>query len=106
MWLSSISRADPTASHGFPTPRLPVTTGKGSKVDGVDTIQGTSDNHTPYEDGSFTWAIPWYFKVGTGSEKQFATINHVKTIDATGKLTISKGGTTKSSELNDPTSNY
>ncbi len=45
-------------SAGSWVPVGPVTTGKGSKVDGVDTIQGGSDNHTPYVDGSFTWAIP------------------------------------------------
>ena len=83
-----------------------VVAGKGSKEDAIDTIQGGSDNHTPYVAGTFTWAIPWSFRVGTGSPKVFATLNHVKTIDATGKLTISKGGTTKSAQLNDPTSNY
>ena len=98
--------------NGFPHPVGPwapvgsVTAGKGSKVQGIDTIQGGSDNHIPYEDGLFTWTIPWYFKVGTGSEKQFENVDQVKTIDATGKLNISKDGTTKSAELNDPTSNY
>lgn len=83
-----------------------VTTGKGSKVNAVDTIQGGSDNHTPYVNGTFTWAIPWYFKVGTGAEKQFATINHVKSIDSTGTLSISKGGTTTSAALNATSSSY
>ena len=56
--------------------------------------------------GSFTWPIPWYFRVNAGSEKQFTTVSHVKTIDAAGTLTISKGGTSKSKAVNDPTSGY
>ena len=83
-----------------------VVPGKGSRENFVDQIQGVSNNHTPYEAGTFTWAIPWSFRVGSGTPKVFAIINQIKTIDATGKLTISKGGTTKSAELNDPTSNY
>jgi hypothetical protein len=43
---------------------------------------------------------------GWGAGKVFKIVPHVKTIDATGKMTISKGGTTKSAELNDPNSNY
>lgn len=81
-------------------------TASGTKVNGVDTIQGGSDNHKPYINGGFTWAIPWSFKVGTGVAKVFATVNHVKTVDDTGKMTISKGGTSVSAALDDPTSNY
>ncbi|MDI6810042.1 MAG: hypothetical protein QME66_13940, partial [Candidatus Eisenbacteria bacterium] len=83
-----------------------VTAGKGSKVDAIDTISSGNYTWTPYADGSFTWNIPRYFKLGTGAEKQFTTAIHQETTDATGKLTISKGGTTKSAELNAPTSNY
>jgi hypothetical protein len=79
---------------------------KGSKVNVVDTIQGGTDNHTPYAPGTFTWAIPVSFRVGTGDPKPFCTVNHVKTIDANGKLTMSKGGTTKSAALNASSSDY
>jgi hypothetical protein len=43
-----------------------VVVGKGSKDDSVDTIQGASDGHTPYVSGTFTWDIPWSFRVGGG----------------------------------------
>lgn len=36
----------------------------------------------------------------------FKIVPQVKTIDSTAKMTISKGGTTKSAELNDPDSGY
>lgn len=83
-----------------------VADGIGSKVDGTDTIQGDSDNHTPYIDGTFTWPIPWHFRVGSGEGKQFKIVNQVKTIDEFGTLSISKGDTTKSSELYDDDSSY
>jgi len=83
-----------------------VVVGKGSKVNGVDTISSGDYTWTPYADGIFTWSIPWYFRVGTGAEKQFTTVTHQETSDATGKLTIGKGGTTKSAALSDPTSSY
>jgi len=83
-----------------------VVAGKGSRVECMDIIQGGTDQHTPYVYGTFTWAIPREFKVGTGAAKQFKIVPQKKTIDATGKLTISKGGTTVSKELNDPDSNY
>ncbi len=86
---------------------LDVVPGKGTKVNAVDTIQGGDGGiGTPYAAGTFTWAIPWYFKIGGGAEKQFTTMNHVKTIDAAGGLQISKGGTTKNKDLNAPSSNY
>jgi hypothetical protein len=84
-----------------------VVAGKGTKDSAVDTIQGGDGGiGAPYSAGTFTWAIPWYFKVGAGAQKQFSTMNHVKTIDASGGLTISKGGTSKTKALNDPSSNY
>jgi hypothetical protein len=84
----------------------PVTTGKGTKVDAIDTIASGTYTWTPYAAGTFTWNIPWLFRVGEGAEKQFTTVTHQETTDATGKITISKGGTSKSKNLNDPTSNY
>ena len=80
--------------------------GKGTKDAAVDVVQAVSDNHTPYTDGKFTWAIPWLYQGEGGAEIQFTIIYHVKEIDSTGKMTISKGGTSVSSNLNDPTSDY
>ena len=80
--------------------------GKGSKVYAVDTISSGDYTWTPYADGTFTWDIPWYFRVGSGAEKQFKTVLQQETSDATGRLTISKGGTSKSAALTDPTSTY
>lgn len=83
-----------------------VVTGKGSFVMGVDTISSGDYGWTPYSSGMFTWNIPWFFKVGTGAEKEFTVVTHQETTDATGRLTISKGGTTKSAGLTDPTSGF
>ena len=80
--------------------------GKGTKDAAVDIIQAASDNHTPYIDGKFTWEIPWLYQGEGGAEVKFATANHVKEIDSTGKITIRKGGTSVSVGLDDPTSDY
>jgi hypothetical protein len=85
----------------------PVVAGKGSPIQGTDTIQGGDGGiGPPYSDGTFTWPIPWEYQVGGGTPKVFITVNHVKTIDASGALTLSKGGVTVSKALNDPNSDY
>jgi hypothetical protein len=84
----------------------PVVTGKGTKVDTIDTIASGTYTWTPYAAGTFTWNIPWKFKVGTGADKQFTTVTQQEATDATGKITISKGGTSKYKNLNDPSSNF
>ena len=80
--------------------------GKGTKDAAVDIVQAVSDNHTPYVDGKFTWEIPWLYEGERGAEVEFTTVNHVKEIDDTGRITISKGGTSVSADLNDPDSDY
>jgi len=80
--------------------------GKGTKDDAVDIIQAVSDNHTPYTDGKFIWAIPWLYEGEGRAEVEFATVYHIKEIDDTGRITISKGGASVSVGLNDPTSDY
>lgn len=78
-----------------------------SKVDGVDTIRsGTAPNdqgHLLPDVGTFDWPIPWLFRVGSGGEKQFAIVTHHHESDAAGTVTISKGGTSVSAAINDPT---
>lgn len=84
-----------------------VEAGKGSKLPGYDTIQGADGGKgPPFSDGTFTWSIPWEYRVGSGSPKQFTIVNHVKTIDASGKLSISKGGHTESKGLSEADSVY
>ena len=84
-----------------------VVPGKGTRVVPLDTIQAGSNNHQPYEDGAFTWEIPWRFRVGSGVKSPpFWNATYLKTIYPTGKMTLSKGGVTVSAELNDPSSSY
>ncbi len=63
----------------------------GSKINGVDTVQSGTDK-APYSAGTFNWPIPWNFKVGSGTEKNFTTANHYMEADATGTVSISKKG--------------
>jgi hypothetical protein len=79
--------------------------GKGSLF-GIDLIHGDADNHAPYEAGQFTWRIPWFFRVAGGEKKQFATMEHVKTIDSKGSLTLSKGGTRVTKKVKARSSGY
>ena len=47
----------------------------------------------PWQQGTFTWKIPWSFFVGDGLEKVFGpTVDEVFTLDATGTMSASKGG--------------
>ena len=81
------------------------TTTEPSKVNGVDTIQSGSKG-PPFSDGTFTWPIPWEFRVGTGTTKVFTTVTHQQIADSTGKVTISKGGISVSKNASDSTSGY
>jgi hypothetical protein len=86
----------------------PVVAGKGSPIQGTDTIQGGDGGiGPPYSNGTFTWPIPWEYQVGSGTPKELTNkVNHVKTIDSTGTLTLSKGGVTVSKGLNESDSEY
>jgi hypothetical protein len=85
----------------------PVVAGKGSKVLGQDTAQsGYCNFGLPYSNGTFLWAIPWEFSVGTGSNKLFATVNQNFLIDTAGAMDVSKAGATGHAALADRTSNY
>ncbi|OGF51082.1 MAG: hypothetical protein A2231_13175 [Candidatus Firestonebacteria bacterium RIFOXYA2_FULL_40_8] len=85
-----------------------VVTGKGNQLNGYDTAAMSLGNNfpTPFSAGTFTWSIPWYYKFPGKGYKKFITINQVFTIDATGKLTVSKAGASASANLNDPASGY
>jgi uncharacterized Zn-binding protein involved in type VI secretion len=82
--------------------------GIGSTIDpGNDTVQAGKCNWKPkYSAGTFTWAIPWRFRVGGGAGKVFATVNQVFSINAAGDMTASKAGASASAKLGDPTSGY
>lgn len=85
----------------------PVVSGKGSEVLAKDTAQSGHCNFgLPYSSGTFLWAIPWKFSVGTGSDMQFAIINQNFLIDASGAMDVLKAGATGHAALADPTSNY
>ena len=65
----------------------------GSKVNGFDTVR-TMTTSPPYAAGTFTWNIPWLYRViGRGRDHQFTIAAHSESIDATGQTTISKKGT-------------
>jgi hypothetical protein len=85
----------------------PVVSGKGSKLVAKDNVKSGGCNFgTPFTAGTFDWPIPWLFHIGGGAAKQFTTVHHRMTIDASGAMTISKGGVTVSANMNDPSSTY
>lgn len=53
--------------------------------------------------GTFRWDIPWRFRVNGGTDKAFTTLIHNAVYEASGKVTMSKGGVTVSSMPSDPT---
>jgi type VI secretion system secreted protein VgrG len=78
----------------------------GSPVNGRDHIWSgyiPSITGPPYQPGALEFAIPWEYKVGGGTPKTFATVVHRQTVVANGSVTISKGGTSVTAALNDPT---
>lgn len=80
--------------------------GKGTLAAGNDLISFGLDSNYP-EAGGYTWAIPYYFIVEGHTalgEKQFTIVKQVVFKAANGDLTISKGGTSASCSLNEPTS--
>ncbi len=55
--------------------------------------------------GEFRWSIPQYGRViGTHDDFVIKSLDHVETCDATGAMTISKGGVSVTCQLNDPDS--
>jgi hypothetical protein len=86
----------------------PVITGKGHPIYTDDTILFGPFTWTPYDNGTFIWNIPRLFKVVTagGTEKQFTILAQVAVSTPTGKLTVTKGVTSISKELTDPTSHF
>jgi hypothetical protein len=70
-----------------------------------DTIGSDSPFDSPYSDGSFLWPIQRLFKCGT-HEGRVCIVNHQHFITASGDVTVSKGGTTKSAKYGDRDSSY
>lgn len=84
-----------------------VVAGKGSEVLAKDTAQSGHCNFgLPYASGTFLWAIPWKFSIGTGSDKQFAIVNQNFLIDSAGAMDVLKAGASGHAALTDPSSNY
>jgi len=73
------------------------TVGSGNSVDGcrwngTDTVQTGTFTATPFSAGTFSWAIPWRYRVGTGAAVNFTVATHYQTIDSAGTTTIEKKG--------------
>jgi len=79
-----------------------VDPGKGSKIRGKDRI---ATKTTTTGSGTMTWSIPYEYSVnGALFPKTFAnTVEQVATFESNGKVTLTKGGASVSSEFNDPT---
>jgi hypothetical protein len=80
--------------------------GFGTPVYGDDKVTTDTDHGTDYKTGSFIWDIPWLYRIGDGPEIPFTTVQHRKTIDAEGTVTISKGGVSVTHRLDDPESHF
>jgi hypothetical protein len=78
----------------------------GCHVLGVDMID-TGDKLGPYSNGTFTWPIPWQYRVGVGAAQSFTTGTHLQHINGAGTTDIQKAGAGPFTKLlNDPTSNF
>ncbi len=115
-WREGFTRAIATGYHA-PVNGLPHQVGiwipigncsllTGCQVLGFDTVS-MGPFPGPYSNGSFTWPIPWEYKVGQGPATQFTVATHHSDIFPTGRITISKKGVGPfSRNLNDPSSTY
>jgi len=85
--------ATQTASGWFTVDEC--TAGKGSKVGCTDNIySGELTGPPPFAAGQLVFPCEWEYKApGTGATV-FVNLTHLQTIDAPGKVTVSKGGTT------------
>jgi hypothetical protein len=84
----------------------PGDSGRGSKVNGVDTVD-SGDNDPPFSKGDFQWNIPWEYRANGGPGTEFTRALHHDTISAKGDATIEKKGAGPfSKKANDPTSTF
>jgi hypothetical protein len=77
----------------------PVSDTSGSKVNGFDKIAASGSKCN----GGWTWSIPWLFRVGGGTDKQFTTVDQVVAITAAGAADISKAGASNHANSGDAT---
>jgi hypothetical protein len=70
----------------------PGNSATGNQLGSNDTVDTGDDAGPAFVAGSFSWPIPWEFKVGAGAPKQFTTATHFQTIDAAGATSITKKG--------------
>ena len=81
--------------------------GVGTPMNGVDNIySGDPGGSPPFAPGVLTFNIPWEFRVGAGTPKVFATVQHRQSINAAGDVTISKGGVSVTARRGDPTTSW
>ena len=70
----------------------------GAKLDWNDQVMAWGDDRC---DGSFTWSIPWEFRVRDGPAKVFAIVEQTATVTRAGRASAEKAGAQVSSDLND-----
>jgi hypothetical protein len=72
-------------------------------VNGNDTVC-SSNGQPPFAVGQFSWPIPWeYRSLGATTLRQIAIVEHLQVATATGRVTMSKGGTSVTRNPGDPT---
>lgn len=60
-----------------------VVSGKGTQANARDTVySGHCGGTAPFTPGSISFAIPYEYRIGTGSFRRFATVNQVHTLEA------------------------
>lgn len=78
----------------------------GCQILGVDMVD-TGDKSGPFSNGTFSWPIPWQYRVGTGSAQAFTTATHLQHATSTGAADIQKAGAGPfTKQVNDATSNF
>ena len=85
-----------------------VVPSKGTQVNGKDTVySGDPMTPAPFAPGAIAFAIPYEYKVGSGSFHRFATVTQTSTLASDGStLTSSKAGATGGTTVAAPTSTF
>jgi hypothetical protein len=84
-----------------------VVAGKGTKWSFMDNCTSGYLGPGPVSAGSFSWAIPWQYHVGTsGAGITFATVTQSIVTAADGTTTVSKAGASVTFKLTDGATTY
>ena len=84
-----------------------VKPGWGTPFEDFDYINLSSPK-TSFSSGQAYWNIPWHYKVTTGGENSYLiqVLQQIHTIDSSGAVSISKGGSSYTSQLMDDTTTW